>query len=343
MEDIIKLLNGNGLSGITNMGNTCFLNSVIQLLSNCKLLTYYFISEDYTKDINDKNEKKFVNTYAKMMDALWEDNCIIQPEGFYSSLCSFFPEYKMKEQQDAQEVLIRILDLLHNGLSYKINTTFLLNNSQLSQKIIKKYEMAHEYITNSYKNQYSYIYDLFNGLTINYMKCPRCNKKKYNFEGFGILSLDVTENTHTLNDCFKTAFREEELDFDGKWVCEYCNKKSNPIRKIMLWSLPKYIIIQLKRFNMTFNKVNKYIHFPIQNLSLSDFTQELKSKQFKYNLVGICNHQGSNLNGGHYTSYCKNVNDQWYLFDDDEEMIEVNDENMMVTSKAYLLVYEINF
>ena len=59
----------------------------------------------------------------------------------------------------------------------------------------------------------------------------------------------------------------------------------------------------------------------------------------KYELYGVCNHHGSDLQGGHYTAYCRNPTDgQWYNFDD-VNTNNINEEEI-VTKDAYILFYQ---
>merc|ERR1719481_1112239 len=58
-----------------------------------------------------------------------------------------------------------------------------------------------------------------------------------------------------------------------------------------------------------------------------------------YELYSVCNHHGSDLQGGHYTALCKNPTDgQWYSFDDMNTKHIAEAE--VVTKDAYILFYQ---
>ena len=92
-------------------------------------------------------------------------------------------------------------------------------------------------------------------------------------------------------------------------------KKENASKEIKFWSLPDNLIIALKRFNNNNRKNKELIDFPLTNLDMSGYVTGYNKEDYVYDLYGICNHSGGTL-GGHYTSYVKNANDNWYLYND---------------------------
>ena len=69
--------------------------------------------------------------------------------------------------------------------------------------------------------------------------------------------------------------------------------------------------------------------------------QPPSENDFVYDLFAVCNHHGSDLQGGHYTAMCKNLADQaWYNYDDSK--VEITKEEEVVNPDAYILFYQVS-
>ena len=82
-------------------------------------------------------------------------------------------------------------------------------------------------------------------------------------------------------------------------------------------------------------KIGNLIKF---ELDLSKYCVGYSKNKYKFKLISIANHDGS-LNGGHYYSYVKNLNDKWYRFNDTNVSEMKKDD--IVSNSAYCLFYQI--
>ena len=97
------------------------------------------------------------------------------------------------------------------------------------------------------------------------------------------------------------------------------------------------MIIDFKRFNNNLDKDNVFIDFPIENLDMRKYVEGYNASEYVYDLFGICNHLGG-TRGGHYNAYVKNLNKNWYLYDD-TTVEEITDTYNLITPNAYCLFY----
>lgn len=112
----------NRRTGLKNLGNSCYMNSIIQSLSFNLILTNYFLSADFMKDINTKN--KFgsgglvVKEWFKLNYLLWcQQYSSVAPQPFKYVVGTLQNAYLGTQQQDAHEFLIFLLDALHEDLN----------------------------------------------------------------------------------------------------------------------------------------------------------------------------------------------------------------------------------
>lgn len=339
-----------GIFGLKNRGNTCYLNTSIQCLSNITPLTEYFLNNNHVTDLNNryfelkgKSVKEIILTkeYSKLIKALWNTTTPIEPKTFHELIQKYDDRFSGYEQQDAQESLSLILDYLHEGLKYdvEINYSGLVENSldEIVVESIKNWK-------NHLQNKYSVIADLFFGQFVNkIMSLENHNNDELiskTFEMFSILTIPIYGKT--LYDSMSKYFEKEILE--SKYLDEKNNKYINAYRQIKLMIVPKFLIIVLKRYRTSNNggliKSQSMVSFPFDDLDLSAYCEGYDNINCELKLISIGCHRGG-LNGGHYFSICKHSNEKWYKYDDDDvKEFNIKDNRNSLFKDGYILIYQ---
>ncbi len=113
-------LESKGMVGLKNLGNTCFMNSILQCLSNTKCLLEYCITNSYTDDINTTlsvMKGSLFNSYASLIKTMWKSETIVSPQDFKSQIARFASRFVGYAQQDAEEFLYYLLKGLHEDVN----------------------------------------------------------------------------------------------------------------------------------------------------------------------------------------------------------------------------------
>ncbi|MCQ2816988.1 MAG: hypothetical protein MJ252_06960 [archaeon] len=192
----------NGLVGMTNLGNTCFMNTSLQCLSNCFHLTKFFLTDQYKKDVNLTNpigsKGKIVGAYTKVLKNLWygKSDCY-NPSFFKRSLGDYQRIFTGYHQHDTQEFLNYLLDGLHEDLNRVLKKPFVEKDESDSPDEIKSKRQWRDFLR---RNQ-SIIVDLFYGQFKSSLMCPdpNCKNISITFDPFLSVSLPIPEKPKPVN------------------------------------------------------------------------------------------------------------------------------------------------
>ncbi|KAL0446556.1 UNVERIFIED_CONTAM: Ubiquitin carboxyl-terminal hydrolase 10 [Sesamum latifolium] len=159
----------------------------------------------------------------------------------------------------------------------------------------------------------------------------------------GLLAKKTKQEAISLFSCLDAFLKEEPLGPDDMWYCPRCKEHRLASKKLDLWRLPDVLVFHLKRFSYSRwlkNKLDTFVNFPIHDLDLSKYVKSKDASEGShvYELYAISNHYGG-LGGGHYSAYCKLIDEnRWYHFDD-SHVSPVN-ESEIKTSAAYVCFYQ---
>lgn len=329
-----------GLSGLSNLGNTCFMNSILQCLSNTLSLSEYFLSDQFRKEDPDghhqyRKEYSLVLCYANLIRNIWDTNTILKPKSFITALNKLSSKWKIGLQQDSHEFLIEILDIIHRGICYEIEVGVKGEITKESDRLMVK--SIYEW-TKHFEKSYSVIIDAFYGMTTTLLKCSYCNESSRNFEPFVTIHLSLSGSS--LQDCLTNYFNSCSKIEDYHCENENCKKSGGCSKQTNLWMLPNYVIITLKRFNNKNIKNNSKIDFPITDLDLTPFISKEKEdhNRYIYSLYALNCHTGD-TSGGHYYSYIKNINGNFYMTNDANVTPTTTSTVCSETETCYILFY----
>ena len=334
--------NGKGLSGLTNLGNTCFLNSCMQVLSHTYELNDFMNLETYKKRLNNKVDSALLLEWDELRQLLWTENCIVSPNKFVKTVQKLaqlkdrdlFTGYS---QNDLPEFLIFVVECFHNALAREVNMSI---HGKIINDRDKVALVCLERIKQMYTKDYSEIWNIFYGIQVSQiMSLTNDDVISITPEPYFILDLPIPlENkSPTLIDCFDLYVDGEIMEGDNAVFNEKLGIKESAKKKLLFWSCPNILVIDIKRFNSANRKNQVLVDFPLEELILSKYVIGYNKDTYIYDLYGVCNHSGS-VQGGHYTSFVKNANEKWYHYND-TSVSEVSMAAQIITPKAYCFFY----
>lgn len=335
---------GKGLTGLANLGNTCFLNSCVQVLNHTYELHEFLNSTGYKRHMKPGLiDCSIIEEWNDLRNVMWKQNGVVSPNKFVHNVHRV-ARVKDRDiftgwaQNDMPEFLLFLIECMHNSISrgMKMNINGRSENT-VDNLALKCYEM----LKDVYSKEYSEIMDMFYGIYVSQIVSLKKKVHSTKPESFFIMDLPIPcDNTCSLYDCFDQFVVSETLSGENAWYNDKTKEKEDVIKTLGFWNFPKILVITLKRFSPDGSrKMGNLIEFPIENLNLSKYVKGYNPQQYVYDLFGICNHIGG-VSGGHYTAFVKNSTGKWLNYNDQivQEILLPVDSHI-ITPMAYCLFY----
>lgn len=339
-----------GVSGLRNLGNTCFMNSILQCLSHTRLLLEFCINGEYKADVNKANscmKGALISAYAKLMESISRGTELVSPNEFKSQIARFAKRFVGYSQQDAEEFLIYLLEGLHEDLNRTDKETrklFIVRDCSDLDHLSPSVKAIE--LWNRFKQcENSKIVDTFMGYMRSSLICTNCGHTSNSFEPFLDLSLPIplTSSHVELEDCLSLFTQEEILDGDEMPMCSRCNNRQKFKKTLTIQKFPQILIFHLKRFRhdrQQWSKLSTFVNCPLAALDLTKFSADENASPAVYDLYAVSNHSGTPFTG-HYTAAAKNpYTMEWSSFNDSR--VSSISRSRVCTADAYLLFYEIS-
>lgn len=283
-ESIVGTPPAPGSVGMHNLGNSCYLNSIVQCLNHIEPLTQYFLTDEYSRHVNRRNPLgsggRVATAYASLLREIWGGKySALAPRMLKQTVASFAPQFNNSYQHDSQEFCQFLMDGLHEDCNRVEEKPYVeelegfgMEDEKAAIETWRKHLLRHD----------SIIVDHFQGMHRSHLTCPRCGRESIKFDVYSTISVPLVEdknrtNAIKLEDCIEKFMEGEQLDDLNAWYCPSCKKHVCALKMIALWSVPDVLILHLKRFQFDHctvrnevvrSKIDDTVVFPIDHLDL---------------------------------------------------------------------------
>ncbi|KAK2526398.1 hypothetical protein Q9233_008168 [Columba guinea] len=299
-------------AGLHNLGNTCFLNSVLQCLTYTPPLANHLLSGEHSRACSQKGFCVMCRMEVHVQQVLHSSASAIEPWAVVDFLTEIGENFQHGRQEDAHEFLRCTMDAMQRAC--------LRGNSDL--------DMSSQATT--------IVHQIFAGFLRSRVTCWSCQAVSDSYEAFLDVPLDI-KAAASVTAALEDFVKPEHLDGENCFKCSKCDKMTAASKRFTVHRAPKVLTVCLKRFEaFTGDKISKVVEYP-QYLDLRPYMSQAAGEPLLYSLYAVLVHGGGSCRAGHYFCYIKASDGLWYRMDD--KSVDLCDSDTVLRQQAYLLFY----
>ncbi|CAG8978681.1 hypothetical protein HYALB_00004663 [Hymenoscyphus albidus] len=363
-----------GLTGLSNPGILCYMNSSIQFISSLHPLRDYLLGFKYpTNDqpIAMDGERKpllMLRTLANVFKALWSGQYHwITPKTFASyvnavhlgmvadhdeRLNAYGGSYR---QHDASEFLHFVMDILSREMNESMIPVQNVSDAEKDRQDLGPPGLAAEkgWMKHQAENK-SILFSQLMGQETTEFKCENCNYTSRSHNMISEIQARLGENTRSgmvyqLENLLDVAYGPlATTDADGA-SCPKCGATKGLTHTLYLSALPPIVVVQINRVRLNGRKWTNRIQFPEEDLDLGRYFIPMdgmtegfpeQTAPFKYRAIAAVVHVGSTADRGHFYTVARHMDKGlgWHEFNDTRVISCAFPRTQQ--DQAYLIAYE---
>lgn len=304
-----------GICGLINLGNTCYLNASIQILRSIPEWAAFCTELDPAKSCAapESKEARMLKSYSDLTRGMWAQikPMTCRPALFLKDLRAavkgtIYEQFGQPIPNDGHEFMQYMLDQFHEALKTAGPVA-----AEEATDAVKAW-------CDIWRRDYSPLVNMVFGLDRVRCICQSCGHTSTRFETFNMLKVNIGANGESFSDMLQAEREPTDIE---EYACDKCAPVRRPARIVRdFWRLPRNLMVVFRRFNENRTKIQR----AAPNCSRVEFQPFFaaetpdESSGWTYESIATLDHLGSHM-GGHYNAQTYNcVTKKWYFCDDTE-------------------------
>ena len=226
----------NNVIGLRNLGNTCYMNLIIQCLYNTQEFSKSLIEDPINNFANPSGQSKggvagAVKEAFKQLQS--SPGNPVSLDGLKSTLGCLLEPFQGSRQQDSHEFLMKLMEWLREDLAAPVPY------SDLNSLGVPDDSALHPDGTSEFER-------IFYGLHRATIRCGACSHMSTSFETFTAVSLSFpSEGAPSLKRLITNHYADSPIEYR----CTRCERLTLSTRTFCIWKMPSILILHLNKFN----------------------------------------------------------------------------------------------